>query len=54
MVVPTGPPEQQSLLLVTKEPSGRIATREILPVRFAMLTGAEDEDEPEELPRRPS
>ena len=54
MVVPTGSPEQQSLLLVTKEASGRIVTHEILPVRFAMLSGPEDEDELEDLPRRPS
>ena len=37
MVVPTGLPDSQSLTLVEKSPEGRIRTREILPVRFALL-----------------
>jgi len=37
MVIPTGIPDQQQLLLVQKNAQGRIATREILPVRFSEL-----------------
>jgi len=37
MVIPTGIPEQQQLLLVEKNAQGRIATHEILPVRFSEL-----------------
>jgi len=37
MVVPTGMPDAQSLLLVQRTPEGRIKTKEILPVRFALL-----------------
>lgn len=37
MVVPTGLADQQSLTLVEKSPEGKITTREILPVRFALL-----------------
>jgi protein-L-isoaspartate(D-aspartate) O-methyltransferase len=37
MVVPTGIPEHQQLLLVEKSAQGRIATREILAVRFSEL-----------------
>jgi protein-L-isoaspartate(D-aspartate) O-methyltransferase len=37
MVIPTGIPDQQQLLLVEKNAQGRIATREILPVRFSEL-----------------
>jgi protein-L-isoaspartate(D-aspartate) O-methyltransferase len=37
MVIPTGIPDQQQLLLVEKNTQGRIATREILPVRFSEL-----------------
>lgn len=37
MVVPTGMPDSQSLLLVQKTAEGRIKTKEILPVRFALL-----------------
>ncbi len=37
MVVPTGLPEAQTLLLVEKDEAGRLKTREILPVRFAPL-----------------
>jgi len=37
MVIPTGIPDQQQLLLVEKNARGRIATREILPVRFSEL-----------------
>ena len=37
MIVPTGIPDAQSLLLVTKNGDGKIATKEVLPVRFALL-----------------
>jgi protein-L-isoaspartate(D-aspartate) O-methyltransferase len=37
MVIPTGIPDQQQLLLVEKNAQGRIATREILAVRFSEL-----------------
>lgn len=37
MVIPTGIPEKQSLLLVEKSPSGSTSTRELLPVRFSEL-----------------
>jgi protein-L-isoaspartate(D-aspartate) O-methyltransferase len=37
MVVPTGMAEEQALTLVERGADGRYSTREILPVRFAML-----------------
>jgi protein-L-isoaspartate(D-aspartate) O-methyltransferase len=37
MVIPTGIPEKQTLLLVEKSAAGSLATREILPVRFSEL-----------------
>jgi len=37
MVVPTGMPEAQSLTLVEKSETGKISSREVLPVRFALL-----------------
>ena len=37
MVVPTGIPEKQALVLVEKSASGSLSTREILPVRFSEL-----------------
>jgi len=37
MVIPTGIPDQQQLLLVEKNEQGRISTREILAVRFSEL-----------------
>ncbi len=40
MVIPTGMPEQQTLMLVEKGENGKLATRDILPVRFAMLETA--------------
>jgi len=40
MIVPTGMPDSQSLLLVEKNANGRIKTKEILPVRFALLETA--------------
>jgi protein-L-isoaspartate(D-aspartate) O-methyltransferase len=37
MVIPTGIPDQQQLLLVLKNAQGRISTREVLAVRFSEL-----------------
>jgi protein-L-isoaspartate(D-aspartate) O-methyltransferase len=37
MVIPAGIPDQQQLLLVQRSPSGRITTKEILPVRFSEM-----------------
>ncbi len=37
MVIPTGIPEKQTLVLVEKSVAGRLSTREILPVRFSEL-----------------
>jgi protein-L-isoaspartate(D-aspartate) O-methyltransferase len=43
MVIPTGLPDAQQLMLVEKDNHGRIATTEILPVRFSQL----EEPEPD-------
>jgi protein-L-isoaspartate(D-aspartate) O-methyltransferase len=41
MVIPAGLPESQQLILVEKSsPEGKLSTREILPVRFSQLEGA--------------
>lgn len=37
MVIPTGIPEKQALTLVEKSMAGKLATRDILPVRFSEL-----------------
>ena len=37
MVIPTGMPDKQTLVLVEKSGSGSLSTREILPVRFSEL-----------------
>ncbi|HWQ39337.1 MAG TPA: protein-L-isoaspartate(D-aspartate) O-methyltransferase [Burkholderiales bacterium] len=39
MVLPAGLPESQQLMLVEKSAEGKLATREILPVRFSQLEG---------------
>lgn len=41
MVIPTGLPESQKLVLVCKGADGSISTEEILPVRFSELEGDE-------------
>jgi protein-L-isoaspartate(D-aspartate) O-methyltransferase len=41
MVIPAGLPESQQLFLVEKDSTGRTRTKEILPVRFSQLEGAE-------------
>jgi protein-L-isoaspartate(D-aspartate) O-methyltransferase len=37
MVIPAGIEDAQQLMLVEKEPSGRLKTKEVLPVRFSQL-----------------
>lgn len=41
MVIPAGLPDEQQLILVDKDTSGAVSTREILPVRFSLLEDAE-------------
>jgi protein-L-isoaspartate(D-aspartate) O-methyltransferase len=41
MVLPAGLPDSQQLILVEKNSDGRLSTREVLPVRFSALEGAE-------------
>jgi len=41
MVIPTGLPDSQQLVLVEKDAGGRIKVKEILRVRFSLLEGAE-------------
>src|SRR5262249_34012605 len=41
MVIPAGLPDAQQLVLVEKDGNGRIATKEIIPVRFSLLEGTE-------------
>lgn len=42
MVIPAGIPNQQQLMLLEKSASGKLATREVLPVRFSELEGGDD------------
>jgi protein-L-isoaspartate(D-aspartate) O-methyltransferase len=37
MVIPTGIPDKQALMLVERSASGQLSTREVLPVRFSEL-----------------
>jgi protein-L-isoaspartate(D-aspartate) O-methyltransferase len=37
MVIPTGIPDQQQLMLVEKTANGRLITKDVLPVRFSEL-----------------
>ena len=41
MIIPAGLSDNQQLILVEKNVNGRLSTREILPVRFSQLEGAE-------------
>jgi protein-L-isoaspartate(D-aspartate) O-methyltransferase len=41
MVIPTGLPEAQKLILVTRDRNSRLMIKEILPVRFSRLEGGE-------------
>ncbi len=40
MVVPTGMPDSQNLMFVEKNEAGKVCTRDVLPVRFALLESA--------------
>src|SRR5437667_22981 len=42
MVIPTGIPDKQQLILVEKSEGGKLATREVLPVRFSELDEGDD------------
>jgi len=37
MVIPTGIPDKQTLMLVEKSATGSVSAREVLPVRFSEL-----------------
>jgi protein-L-isoaspartate(D-aspartate) O-methyltransferase len=37
MVIPAGLPDAQQLMLVDKDADGRVAMREVLPVRFSQF-----------------
>ena len=41
MVIPTGLPESQQLILATRDRNSRLTIKEILPVRFSKLEGGE-------------
>ena len=43
MVIPVGLPDAQQLVLAEKDINGRVATKEIMPVRFLLL---EEPDQP--------
>jgi protein-L-isoaspartate(D-aspartate) O-methyltransferase len=42
MVLPTGTAEAQELMLVEKDAAGKVSTRSVIPVRFAMLEAADE------------
>jgi len=42
IAIPAGIPSQQQLILLEKSPDGKLATREVLPVRFSELEGGDD------------
>ena len=42
MVIPTGIPDRQQLMVLEKSAEGRLATREVLPVRFSELEDSAD------------
>jgi protein-L-isoaspartate(D-aspartate) O-methyltransferase len=44
MVIPTGLPDAQKLVLVIRDRNGRLTIKEILPVRFSQLEGGESGD----------
>jgi len=44
MAIPAGLPDAQQLILVDKDAAGRVATKEILPVRFSQLDGIESDN----------
>jgi protein-L-isoaspartate(D-aspartate) O-methyltransferase len=43
MVLPTGTAEAQELTLVEKSAAGKVSTRGVMPVRFAMIETADEE-----------
>jgi protein-L-isoaspartate(D-aspartate) O-methyltransferase len=42
MVIPTGIPDRQQLQVLEKSAEGKLATREVLPVRFSELEDSAD------------
>lgn len=44
MVIPTGIPDAQQLMLVLKDESGKVSMREMLPVRFSIFEPGEREE----------
>jgi protein-L-isoaspartate(D-aspartate) O-methyltransferase len=42
MVLPTGTAEAQELMVVTRDAAGKVSTRCVMPVRFAMLEAADE------------
>ncbi len=42
MVLPAGTAEAQELMVVTKDAAGKVSTRGVMPVRFAMLEAADE------------
>lgn len=42
MVLPTGTAEAQELMVVMKDAAGKVSTRGVMPVRFAMLEAADE------------
>lgn len=42
MVLPAGNAEAQELMVVTKDAAGKVSTRGVMPVRFAMLEAADE------------
>lgn len=46
MVIPTGLPDSQKLVLVEKDANGRTTTKELLRVRFTLLEGTDSGTEP--------
>ena len=42
MVIPVGLPDAQQLVVAAKESNGRIAMRQIMPVRFSLLEGSDE------------
>ena len=43
MVIPVGLPDAQQLVVAEKDPTGRITTKQIMPVRFSLLEGSDEQ-----------
>jgi protein-L-isoaspartate(D-aspartate) O-methyltransferase len=41
MVIPVGLPDAQQLVMAEKDLNGRVAVKEIMPVRFSLLEGSD-------------